>query len=418
MNAIGRSLSAALTCLLLAPAASALAGNSWQKRLDRAFLQVDGISPGGRVRSFQRALRDPQLRRDVSRAVEAVRERGFGKGHPEFIEILWPEGTQARRDLEAINALTKQLPERRDEVSEESSNLLEIVRSVRDSVKFGEEGASGVASSLFESVQSDPNRALELAKNALRNEPAEVESPTYEVLGTYAGDASESFLAVPPLELRRYDAFRSASVPLGSADGTYTLRNMGASLAELFSYAALGNNDRGALASMTAPFVISESSDAMFVKVPEQFRSDPPAPFSSDVTIEEFPETVLATLSFPGVCTDGEVERQKARLMERIEGAGAIGYQPKVAPEYYVTQYNAPGTVPWRRNNEIAVAMEAVDVEADAAETVAVAEAEAEEEAADSLTEEGAAVEADAAEPAAEAETDEAGTGEADSGFD
>lgn len=73
-----------------------LRGNSWQKRIDRALLQVDGVRAEGRIRSFQRALEDPVMRSDIKKAIDVVREKGFGEGHPEFIEILWPEGTQAR----------------------------------------------------------------------------------------------------------------------------------------------------------------------------------------------------------------------------------------------------------------------------------------------------------------------------------
>ena len=100
----------------------ALRANGWQKRLDRAFLQVDGVTLEGRFRSLQRALQDPELRTDLTKAFTIVREKGFGKGHPEFIELLWPAGTQARRDLEAINALSKQLPERMSEFDENNDN--------------------------------------------------------------------------------------------------------------------------------------------------------------------------------------------------------------------------------------------------------------------------------------------------------
>jgi len=79
----------------------ALRANGWQKRL---------------------ALQDPELRTDLTKVFTIVREKGFGKGHPEFIELLWPAGTQARRDLEAINALSKQLPERMSEFDENDDN--------------------------------------------------------------------------------------------------------------------------------------------------------------------------------------------------------------------------------------------------------------------------------------------------------
>merc|ERR1712238_52993 len=140
---------------------TALRANGWQKRLDRAFLQVDGVTPEGRFRSLQRAVQDPELRTDLTKAITIVRDKGFGKGHPAVIELLWPTGTQARRDLEAINALSKQLPERMREFDDNddddnnddnnndggrrgggrrrSSAVLELIRSTQEQVRFGED---------------------------------------------------------------------------------------------------------------------------------------------------------------------------------------------------------------------------------------------------------------------------------------
>ena len=377
---------------VLVSTANSLKGNSWQKRFDRAFLQVDGVTPEGRFRSFQRALKDPELRTDVSKAIGVVREKGFGKGHPEFIELLWPEGTQARQDLEAINALSKQLRERSSEVQEGSSasqGAFDIIRSTQESLSFGEKGSRAVLSSLVEKVRSDPNRAQILAENIFRNDPKEVESPSYKLLGQYSdqgevtgeGDEGEetntekkSFLTVPQLELRQYDAFRSISAPLqvsgasSSVDDIYTLKNMGSSLTEIFSYLELGNNAQSTLIPMTTPFFISDTTSdgtkKMFVKLPEEQEANPPDPVkSSTVAFDNFPDIVMATLSFPGICTNEEIKRQKSKLMQRVEMAGDIGWKVKQTeeenvPEIYVLQYNAPGTLPWRRMNEIAVVME------------------------------------------------------------
>ena len=411
-------------CVALIPATFALRGNSWQKRFDRAFLQVDGVTPQGRIRSLQRALRDPKLRTDVSKAIDIVREKGFGKGHPEFIEILWPEGTQARRDLEGINALTKQLQERRNELQEsasETNGLIDVIQSTQESVRFGEEGSRAVVSSLLKRVESDPSRAQRLVENLLRNAPVEIESPSYKVLGKYfeddskndeAGDTDtgkKSFLTVPPLELRQYDAFRSVSVPLkpsgtlSSSNKIYTLKNMGSALTEIFSYLELGNNDGSIMMSMTTPFFISDTvadgTQNMFLKLPEKHEVDPPKPVtSSSISFDDIPETAMATLSFSGICTDEEIERQKAKLLERVEKAGNIGWKIRnqgnidsksddlenegfeedsteaSKPEFFVLQYNAPGTLPWRRMNEIAVVMEKATLTKDQDENVTESE--------------------------------------------
>jgi len=417
---------------ILVSTANSLKANSWQKRIDRAFLQVDGVTPEGRFRSFQRALKDPELRTDVSKAIDVVREKGFGKGHPEFIELLWPEGTQARRDLEAINALTKQLSERSSEVQDNSSDsqgLLDVIQSTQKNLRFGEEGSRAVLSSLLERVQSDPSSVQRLAGNVFRNTPAEVESPSYKLLGRYSDEEKvvsesdegeemknqkKSFLTIPALEIRQYDAFRSVSVPLrapgstSSLDNIYTLKNMGSALTEIFSFLEFGNNAGSTLIPMTTPFFISDTTtdgaNKMFVKLPQNQEANPPKPMgSSRVAFDDVPDTVMATLSFAGICTNEEIKRQKVKLMERIEATGDTGWKirrqqisdiksddtenedteeeskEENEPEIFVLQYNAPGTLPWRRMNEIAVVMEKNSVLNGKDEIIAEAEIESDQ---------------------------------------
>merc|ERR1712238_40094 len=127
----------------------------------------------------------------------------------------------------------------------------------------------------------------------------DVESPSYEVLGKYCDDEGvkeeegtddivveddndndgttpnkkQSFLTVPPLEIRRYDAFQTVSVPLrasstssssssSSSSSFYTLQNMGTALTEIFSYLELGDNSESTVLSMTTPFFISDTTHA------------------------------------------------------------------------------------------------------------------------------------------------------------
>ena len=48
------------------------------------------------------------LAADLRKSVQTIQEKGFGKGHPEVIETLWPKGTIAREDIEGLVALRKQ----------------------------------------------------------------------------------------------------------------------------------------------------------------------------------------------------------------------------------------------------------------------------------------------------------------------
>merc|ERR1712238_110093 len=142
----------------------------------------------------------------------------------------------------------------------------------------------------------------------------------------------------------------------------------------------------------TAAFFIDEENETnrMFVKLPMEYEVNPPHPVqSSNIILDDFPDTVLATLSFAGIITQGEMKRQKVKLMERIETTKDLAWQIKIKQsdktkkkinvdvdedekkmkmkndddkdgqhEFLFLQYNAPGTLPWRRRNEIALVME------------------------------------------------------------
>merc|ERR1719420_441573 len=109
------------------PTTTKAKASSWQRRLDKALLDLD-LSPQARARNFQRALGDPDLPVDVNVAIRAIRKYGFGKGHPEFINALWPVGTTARYDLEGLFALTTQLPEAIQELRDQAPDLIQSGR--------------------------------------------------------------------------------------------------------------------------------------------------------------------------------------------------------------------------------------------------------------------------------------------------
>jgi hypothetical protein len=79
-------------------------------RLDKALLSVD-TSPESRFRNLQKALQDPQLRTDLQKATQVLRDKGAKEGHPDVIDLLFPSGTTARSDLESMAAIRTQIPE-------------------------------------------------------------------------------------------------------------------------------------------------------------------------------------------------------------------------------------------------------------------------------------------------------------------
>jgi hypothetical protein len=115
--------------------------------------------------------------------------------------------------------------------------------------------------------------------------------------------------------------------------------------------------------SMTTPFIITkgvEYPSKISLMLPKEFADLPPTPeMSSEIKVELYPETVVATVSFSGICTDQEIERQVVKLMGIIENDETLQIKSDSAePEIMVMQYNAPGTVPWRRRNDISIVVE------------------------------------------------------------
>lgn len=96
--------------VILSEVSEALVSSSWQARLDKALLSVD-TSPESRFRNLQKALQDPQLRTDLQKATQVLRDKGAKEGHPDVIDLLFPSGTTARSDLEGLSAIRTQIPE-------------------------------------------------------------------------------------------------------------------------------------------------------------------------------------------------------------------------------------------------------------------------------------------------------------------
>ena len=74
-----------------------------------------------------------------------------------------------------------------------------------------------------------------------------------------------------------------------------------------------------------------------------------PSPISTKVSLADIPPSTLAVRSFPGLATDGEVQRQRTALEDALLAEG-IEYDNL---SFKVAQYNPPYTLPWLRKNEI-----------------------------------------------------------------
>lgn len=332
-----------LQLTLLFPLASSLAPNSWQKRIDRALLDVDGArNPQDRIRLLQRAFKDPEFPQDVSRGVEAIRKDGFGKGHPTFIEAVWPKGTIARSDIEGIRTLVKTIPERVDELQNSEMSLLNVIQSTSQNLS-----SEKIKSAVQEGLATSERRkqSIKLIQNVFRRDQKYIETISYSSMDTIEGKNGTN------VEICEFDSFNKVVCELPSSE-EYTLVNMGSGLAKLTNY-VLGENSEKVSGAMTVPFIMQNS--AMWIKRPENMINA--TPNDDGVNIKQSDLQRIAVLEFSGICTIKEIERQKAKLLKVLTTKDQNKWDI-VDDSILVLQYNAPGTLPWRRKNQVGFLVE------------------------------------------------------------
>ena len=316
-----------LATLLLASSASALSATSWQKRLDRAVLDVD-LSVEQRVRNLQRVVQaTPEVLSDVRSAVDAVRVKGFAEGHVEFLDTLFPVGTTARSDLEGLQALRKQVPEVRAALRTQAAPSAPPAVDSAEATKAAKQIAKEVAGLR----DTKKRKALEEEiKNAFRSTPKGLETPTYAVEETLGA-----------VELRAYEPYAVAALKEAKADGA------GFNTLAAFLF---GKNDEEKAMDMTMPVEMTDGKMAFVL--PKADEAAPPTPDDAEVVIERRAARLVAAVAFAGIATPEEVERQRARLAAALAETDAVAAD---GDEYTVLQYNAPYTIPWRRRNELVV---------------------------------------------------------------
>jgi len=345
-----RQSTAILVLLPTLTSCLAFKANSWQSRLDKALLDPD-LNSQARFRSIQRALQDPNLRTDVTAGIQAVREKGFGKGHPDLIEALWPKGTIGRADIEGLQALTKQLPERLEEESLFSS----LAATLSENIELKD------PSSLVQAAVDNPAKAWRLGSNILRRNPAELETIKYKVVEKLVGENVT-------VEVRDYPSIRFLSCSLDSSSA-FTLNTMAKGLLKLSSALAGGNNKQGIMYfPITTPFTIVQTfgTATMLLPLPSAAEAEPPEPLDESIILMEVGEQKLAAVEFGGICTAGEIERQTENLMSGLRTSTTYS----VSGAVQVSQYNPPGTLPWRRRNEISVPVRVQATTTDESDTI------------------------------------------------
>ena len=159
-------------------------------------------------------------------------------------------------------------------------------------------------------------------------------------------------------QVRKYDDFavvRTARQQAVSDDGVKLgePKMSGAGAFQALAGYIFGKNKREEKMAMTTP-VFTRAGQMEFV-IPEAYWTDlgkAPAPVSNvELTYGE--GGLVAASYYGGYATKDEVARRSAELVDAIEASDYA-----VTGETYSAAYNDPFTPPWRRRNEVLVAVE------------------------------------------------------------
>lgn len=331
----------------------AKAPSGWQKRLDKALFDLD-ITAEQRVRLLQRvAQKSKKVSSDLRVAVEEIQEKGMGKGHPLVLDLLFPTGTTVRSDLEGLLALRKQVPEVLDKVKPPKTE--DVMEQLSSPLTSPDLDPVALATQLAD-LATDPKKRKEIAeelKNALRSTPKGLEAPRYKVVRRWAaGDGALD----GEVELRAYEPFSVVRKAMGR-DGGFSTEKSAEGFNALAKYLFGGNQESTSMA-MTMPVEIETKGDgesSMAFVLPRANSKAPPVPNAAELTLDNVPAKLVAVKAFPGIATEEEVERQLLLLRTAIEADGST---KPLDDGYTLLQYNAPYTVPWRRRNEVAIAVD------------------------------------------------------------
>jgi hypothetical protein len=178
------------------------------------------------------------------------------------------------------------------------------------------------------------------------------EEPKYEIIDRLAN-----------IEIRRY-------APRIAAETTVEAKDGGKARSEAFSrlagYIFGGNRDKRSIAmtapvanekgrqiAMTAPVEMDQPDDLLTMRffLPSEITAEnAPAPSDLRVRVVEVPEETIATLTFSGLWTGGQIKQKEAEL---LTGLKSSRWQATGRP--FAQLYDPPFTIPFLRKNEAAI---------------------------------------------------------------
>jgi len=191
---------------------------------------------------------------------------------------------------------------------------------------------------------------------SLQRTPAELESPSYDVLQRRAD-----------YELRRYDSYLVAQADMPSARGA--AGDGAGGFGTLARYIFGGNAEKASMAMTTPVFTTvapgaapgAAPSITMAFPIERRWGADPsalPTPVERTVQRAAVAGAVRAAVSFAGFASDDDAAAQEARLRAALL---RDGLQPR--PGFALARYNDPGTPPWARRNEVLIDIDAAPEE-------------------------------------------------------
>ena len=240
--------------------------------------------------------------------------------------------------------------------------LVSLLRTLANPTDDGDQEVSTSIPAIV-SIEQKAKRVRNAKPSAdMRNRlPADLETPQYEVIVQRSG-----------YEIRRYDQFAVCSVSMNKArpadsyktDATISNPKIGGAKAfgALAGY-LFGKNQASTAMKMTTPVINRGQADTktMSFVLPSEFWKDgglatAPQPFEeSGVMLERVEGQERAVVMFGGYASKKEVEVKKKLLLDKLESDNdwmAVGDSVELS------QYNDPFTAPWKRLNEVSVAVE------------------------------------------------------------
>lgn len=160
------------------------------------------------------------------------------------------------------------------------------------------------------------------------------ESPLYDVLRK---DDS--------IEVRKYHAFDTVAVSESKLSGY-------SGFGLLFSYIS-GNNQNQTKMAMTIPVINDFEDDGMTMEfvVPSIYKDKSiPLPNHEHLKIKHYDEHTVCTITFKGITTQKNIDRQTKKLREWINKENLIEQG-----RYRLARYNPPFSLPYLRRNEILI---------------------------------------------------------------